>query len=731
MKTKLAVLLVFLAVMGGSAFGQNAANGNISASSTNCTSVPLSCVWEQPLPPNANISTVAITGTFSETLLVELSNNSGQTFSTSATLSAVGTTTYNTNGFTDIRVRCSAYVSGTAVVTISTGLNTGLQGPPGPAGSGGGSTPVASLPAVCTPGVTGLVTLTVPGTTGLGIYYCNAPNTWTNAGLSGSATIRLSDFGVVSDAKMQTSCTWTAAANPVVVTCAATDIPFAASDTGHACDGTFAGTTTVGVFTFTSATSGTCNGGTGAVGSPVGNGRFVVYTDNGTNALAAWNTLMAFPRCGTLLLPNGVWGNSQALVHTTPGCSVGPAPSESGGLSVRPNAGSSYTSTMFQPTNFNFANCLAGGGCMFSDSFPSGQVNLEDFNITGAGLSMAGLPCGSGSNFEFSAAVNIRIRNVGLNYGFNNCSNGFNQLSLQAGAQGAVIYGFTQFDTFGSPGQVQNAAQNVLFEDYCCGQLQETGTASAVSVNGFWGQFASGTNPAIGMTGASKFTSIGDSICSNGSQTSLCIDNTGAMLNMIDDVVIATGGATFGLYNRTGVGVIRLRDTVMSGGSTATISGDAGAGTIIDDGNNTLGNSNPFSGNWKVNGPPVMVGIGTGTCTSSTTLFLFGSGQITGRTCTVAAESLTPNQNVATRNGVLHNLRCSSTAAGVNSSSGLVTVRDNGANTALTATFGTTKLAINSPTQSVNTAIGDVITFSITTQVAETLAGVACQVQVD
>ncbi len=174
MKTKLAVLLVFFAAIGGSASAQNSASGNITASSTNCFSVLGSCVWEQPLPPNAATTTVNISGTFSATLLVEESNNGGQTWATAATLSSAGTTTYSTNSFTDIRVRCSAYVSGTAAVTISTGLNTGLQGPPGP--GGGGITSVASLPATCTSGVTSPVQLSVAP---FGLFYCSATNIWT------------------------------------------------------------------------------------------------------------------------------------------------------------------------------------------------------------------------------------------------------------------------------------------------------------------------------------------------------------------------------------------------------------------------------------------------------------------------------------------------------------------------------------------------------------------------
>src|SRR5208282_6364523 len=99
----------------------NPVGGNTIASDTGACTVPQSCIW-QHLPNNAGTTIVNIAGTFSQTLLVEESNNGGTTWVTAATLSTVGTTTYVTNGFTDIRVRCSAFVSGVANVTLSTGL---------------------------------------------------------------------------------------------------------------------------------------------------------------------------------------------------------------------------------------------------------------------------------------------------------------------------------------------------------------------------------------------------------------------------------------------------------------------------------------------------------------------------------------------------------------------------------------------------------------------------------
>jgi hypothetical protein len=119
----------------------NPQGGNLIASSTDC-SIVFSCVWMK-LPFNANTSAITLSGTFSATVLVEESGNNGLSFITAATLSSTGLTTYPTNGLTDIRVRISAFTSGQVGVTISTGVNTGPQGPPG---TNGGPVTVGQLP---------------------------------------------------------------------------------------------------------------------------------------------------------------------------------------------------------------------------------------------------------------------------------------------------------------------------------------------------------------------------------------------------------------------------------------------------------------------------------------------------------------------------------------------------------------------------------------------------------
>jgi len=165
------------------------------------------------------------------------------------------------------------------------------------------------------------------------------------------------------------------------------------------------------------------------------------------------------------------------------------------------------------------------------------------------------------------------------------------------------------------------------------------------------------------------------------------------------------------------------------------ISGGGGTGLIINNGHNSFGGTssvgtNGFTGNWQVMGPQVVSAKGTGVCTSSQTLFLFPAGQIAATTCTGTTESQLTGTGVVTRTGTLANLRCKSTAGGFNASSGVVTVRKNGANTTTTATFGTA-LTANDSVHTSAVTLGDIITFSLTTQATETLAGVSCQVQVN
>ena len=132
---KLALFILFLA---SPAFAQvspaPSSTGSINASGTTCATTN-ACVTLPMYATTGGVS-VTVSGTFSATLQPEQSGD-GVNWSSAglSTISAAGTTTYTTIGMVGFRIRASAYVSGTAVVTITAG---------GAGGGGGVSASVAA-----------------------------------------------------------------------------------------------------------------------------------------------------------------------------------------------------------------------------------------------------------------------------------------------------------------------------------------------------------------------------------------------------------------------------------------------------------------------------------------------------------------------------------------------------------------------------------------------------------
>jgi len=129
----------------------------------------------------------------------------------------------------------------------------------------------------------------------------------------------------------------------------------------------------------------------------------------------------------------------------------------------------------------------------------------------------------------------------------------------------------------------------------------------------------------------------------------------------------------------------------------------------------------------------LLAAVGTGTATASSTLYLLAAGAATNAFTNTTATNAT---FIAPRTGTLRNLQCTSTTGGVNGSSGVVTVRtapvSSGtfSNSSLTATFGTGTSA-NDTTHTANVTLGQPIQVQVTSQAAETLAGVVCTVQLN
>lgn len=95
-------------------------NGPITATSAACLTAN-SCVWTK-LQNGAGTAVVTVIGAFSATLVVEVAADGGNSFTTLATYTTTQVATpFNVAGYTDVRVRATAYASGTASVTLSIG----------------------------------------------------------------------------------------------------------------------------------------------------------------------------------------------------------------------------------------------------------------------------------------------------------------------------------------------------------------------------------------------------------------------------------------------------------------------------------------------------------------------------------------------------------------------------------------------------------------------------------
>ena len=120
-----------------------------------------------------------------------------------------------------------------------------------------------------------------------------------------------------------------------------------------------------------------------------------------------------------------------------------------------------------------------------------------------------------------------------------------------------------------------------------------------------------------------------------------------------------------------------------------------------------------------------MRGICTGTATSSSTLGLYGIGP--NETLTTCTSTTIGCGIPMTQARTVSTLQVTATHAGVNASSGVVTVLKNGSATTIRCTIGT-GTSCNDFTHTVSFSAGDLLSIQFTTQASEVLAGVQAQV---
>jgi hypothetical protein len=201
--------------------------------------------------------------------------------------------------------------------------------------------------------------------------------------------------------------------------------------------------------------------------------------------------------------------------------------------------------------------------------------------------------------------------------------------------------------------------------------------------------------------------------------------STGTSIGIFRDSTIQTSGAgVSAAFVQTG-DILRATNTVFTAPATSNQIAVTQAGSIFFD-----ANGNSFTGGGAiavtVGGAIVadghsLTGACTGTATSSSTLGLYGTGpNVTASTCT---STNIGTGTVMTTVRTLQGLVVNASHAGVNASSGVVTVLKNGSATAITCTIGTATFCSDG-THTVSTVAGDLISIQFTTQATEVLAGV-------
>lgn len=699
----------------------NPLQANLTAQSTDC-SVANSCAW-QLVTMSAGQSVVTLAGTFSGTFLVEQTNN-GTTWTTAATLTSAGTTTYNQNGFTAIRVRCSAYTSGTATVTVSTGSGGSSGGGSGSGnGVGSGASPVMGyyLTNVCLVANTGLCFFTPAN------IIVDQTCSWTNA----STTITCTDNPFTSTA---------VDGGKIVMgwnTCQADNLTW-----GGGISTTAAPTISTITDSNHAVISATPSNTSGANACFIFGGS----DDAGWSAMeTAYSTQVGI--CPKVHLAAANYGITSPHGNTQPnGCKVTPAMVKTTGSfgNVILNAGfemegrgSGATYIYLFPSFPNGDACNhAPGGSTYTACFAMPVMSKwRDFHISGGGqLSCGNLATSKNiiamtvaemegitlSNFCFTQSnnnVGIAADNQSFLVHVNN--SGFGDIGVQN--QGVASYGLRLVIENSPTANFNEQGSGGTNTNFLCDQCIFGGSYLAESLAVFQNHGIVRFNQTI----------FSDTV------------SAGANLNNVKIYYAPSGGTAYfdqSHFQHSGTGTgstaihmgavantVYLHQTYLQPyPSGFTLAGCNSASCVVHD---TLGNTfQPgFFANQggTIDSPQLLVGSCTGVGTASSTLGLYGTGpNVTATTCT---STTLGSGTVMKGTGTLFSLAVTATAAGTNASSGVVTVLKNGSTTTITCTIGT-GTSCQDFTHTVSYVAGDLISMQFTTQTADTLAGIKANV---
>lgn len=531
--------------------------GSITINASNCFTTN-ACIVLHMATSNVGYS-VTVSGTWTGTLTIEQSgDNQGSWTSVTTTTSNMLYTSALTPGITDVRVRGSAAMTGSAVVTITASGPATLQNV-----TGGGISSVSSLPATCTPGVTAPVQLSIAP---FGIFYCSAPNTWATSSAD-SGVIDPTGYGAKFDGKACFGNT-----NTITVTNASNQVTcnvgnFTSADVGkqftasngccgttanylgvalfpfvamHICKATDSGSSGVGVVNSTTINICKDSDGTAATATAgcTGVACIIAWATNDdtaiTNAETAWQSSN---KCRTFQIPAGIAAVLQTH-WTTPGANC---------LAMEPQA--DYTaqvqgqgigsSVIGLFSGFNLAGC--GTNCFggyLEQSWMNFQFNGFGIGNTGAASAKNLIGMGLGS----------QVSQVACN-AFGGSDTNLTGLSSGLGSR---VWGIS-IDGCGNTGWTIPAG---ITKAYYCFVGDELGAAVKIS-GGDFTDFGcdygaqGGTQIITLAAGNERYHGIGSNLfaCSSVANASVFLANN------VNNVTIILDGARFNCTNTTSNGI--------------------------------------------------------------------------------------------------------------------------------------------------------------------------------
>jgi hypothetical protein len=523
------------------------------------------------------------------------------------------------------------------------------------------------------------------------------------------------------------------------------------------------GSTTSGQNTLTSATLA-CNA--------ADNGKLVIVVNDGTNVYPFGTGLVTQIGCNSATVAalsttasqttggltwaigtddtaaivaakNAAWASNQALALPC-GVTIVSAPpfvfatgqTFGQNFSVQGCLGTSTTMFILHP---QITSTIMTGGTIFyqipaSDIgySPAGAAGTFEINNIRLTTLNGALPATSGGFIFFIAqtAGHIQMTGFGLAGGANSCTAfaaasgeaSFDRMNIQNTTLNGCLF-------FNFQGQGTNVLSNSILAFSRTGVIQCNSTICDLENNYLIGngQF---TNASVFTNGAGSSIRVRGGTYTASAGLPLFDISSGANTLSLDSTFVQNSNAgTEGGAIKTAAGAtVYMQKSIVNCTNAAAqptcIGGLGNAGTIFDLGGNTI-NGFPVGIMLIADGHSVK-GACTGVATPSATLGLYGTGpNVVATACTSA---LIGSGSVVSGSRTLQNLLVTSTAAGVNASSGVVTVLKNGGATAITCTIGVGTSCVDG-THTVAVADGDLISIQFTTQAAETLAGVKAIVE--